>query len=512
MAVAFNYVPGDERVPLFYAEVNPGIPPYSGVSRTLLIGRKLAAGTAVVGKPVQLGGGDPTGQFGAGAMLTDMAVFARWRNQTGALWVLPVADPVGGVAASGTIAFAGAATAAGTFTRYVAGERYDTVVAYGDSAASVATNFAATLARGYSKYNRRMLAPVTAAAVTGTVTLTARHTGVEGNMIRIDAGLDGNELDVPGITADVTPIAGGQGIVDLGAALAGLGNMAFDWVAGPYNSPSQLAAATTFFADSGSGRWSPTIGLDGHYITAFDGNLSAQTVLGAGLNDRHQTVLGLQSYPHPLWSWVAALAGLVGFSKNLGRSLTEAIEIARPLQTVPLEGLRGPFDPSLRWALPDRDALYRNGISAVTFGADNVPVVDRVLTTYQTGPFGVADITFLGIESIAIAAYVKRYFKLQIVLRYPRAVLRDDNPRGLQGVATPDAIKGTIIHAYTDLSETAGVVENVALFSKYLIVERSADPNRVNCYLPVDVANQLIVVASNITIFPQLTDNNASLT
>ncbi len=511
MTVAFNNMPGDERVPLFYAEVNPGIPPYSGVSRTLLLARKLTAGSAPVGKAIILGGGDPTGLFGAGSMATDVAVFARYRNPTGALYVLPVADPVGGVAATGSIAITGAATSAGTLTRYLAGERYDVPVAYGDSAATVATNFAATVAKGYSKFNRRMLAPVTAAAATGTVTFTARHTGVEGNMIRIDAGLDGNEVEVPGLTIATTAISGGQGIVDIGAALAGLGNMAFDWIAGPYNQVQQLSAATTFLSDSGSGRWSPTVGLDGHYITANDGNLAAQTSLGATLNDRHQTILATQSYPHPLWSYVASLVGWIGFSKNLGRSLTEAIEIARPLQTLTLDGLRGPADPSNRWAIADRDALYRNGMSALTIGADGVPVIDRVLTTYQTGPFGVSDITFLGIETIAIAAYVKRYMKQQITLRYPRHVLRDDNPRGLQGVATPDAIRGTIIHAYTDLSEAAGVVENVALFSKYLIVERSSDPNRVNCYLPVDVANQLVVVASNVTIFPQLTDATASL-
>ena len=35
--VAFNNMPADIRVPLFYAEINAGTPPYSGTSATLLV-------------------------------------------------------------------------------------------------------------------------------------------------------------------------------------------------------------------------------------------------------------------------------------------------------------------------------------------------------------------------------------------------------------------------------------------------------------------------------------------
>lgn len=509
--VAFNNMPSDIRVPLFYAEVNAGVPPYSGISRTILLGRKLTGGSAAIGKAINLGSQDPNGLCGPGSMLADMAAYARWHNPTGAVWILPVADPVGATAATGTIAFSGTATSAGTLVRYVAGERYEIAVGNGDTAAAVATAFAAAVGRGYTKFNRRMLPTVTAGAATGTVTLTARHAGTEGNGIRIESGLDGNEIDPPGITATITAMSGGAGDVDLAAALAALGPMQFDWVASPYNSTTQLGIVRNFFSDAGSGRWSPTVGLDGHYITAYDGNLAAQTTLGGGLNDRHATVLGLNSYPAPVWCWVAALAGLVGFAKNLGAALTEAIEIARPMQTLQLQGLRPPKDIANQWGLADRQALYTSGISALTFGPDGTPTIDRVLTTYQQNAWGVADITFLGIESIATAAYVKRYLKQRITSTYPRCVLRNDNPNGIQGVATPDGIRGTAVAAYTELDQVAGIVENTALFAKYVIVERSSDPNRVNAYLPIDVANQLIVFAGNLTIFPQLNDQIAAL-
>lgn len=512
--VAFNNMPGDIRVPLFYAEINAGTPPYSGSSATLLVGRKLSAGSATVGVPVNIGSASPNALFGAGSMLADMALYARWHNPTGLIFALPVADPGGAVAATGKLSFSGTATASGTLVRYIAGERYEVGVAVGDTAVVVAAAMVAKVNKGYTRFNRAMSAPVTA-TVDGTnayqCDLAANHAGTEGNGIRIEAGLDGNETDPAGITTTITAMASGSGAVDIAAALANLGSQQFDWVvAGGYCTTTQLNAARDFFSDAGSGRWSPTVGLDGHYIVANDGNLSSQTTLGAARNDRHASILGTHNYPHPLWTWAAALGGVVGFSKNLGRALTEAVEIARPLQTLALQGLRPPKALGDQWGLADRDSLYRNGIGAVTFGADGLAHIDRIVTSYLTNLWAQPDITFLDIETIAIAAYVKRYIKLIITSTYPRHVLRDDNPRGLQGVATPEQIRATIIHAYTDLSETAGIVEKPRLFAKYLIVERSSDPNRVNAYLPVDVANQLRVFAANITIFAELNDAVAS--
>jgi phage tail sheath gpL-like len=511
MSVAFNNMPGDIRVPGAYFEINAGIPPYSGTSRTLLIGRKLAGGSAQLGIPINLGAGDPNALFGAGSMLAEMAIIARWHNPNGEIWALPVTDP-SGVAATGTIAITGTATAAGTLVRYIAGERYSVGVAVGDTAAVVAAALKAAIDKGYTKYNRAQLAPVTTSVATGTVTLTARHVGVEGNTIRVEAGLDGNEVDPAGLTVTIASatLTSGTGDVDLATALAALGDQPFDHIGGPYSSTAQLNAVRQFLSDSGSGRWSPTVGLYGHYFTTSSGNLSAQTTLGAGRNDPHVSILGLNNYPQAPWAWVAALTAVVGFSKNLGRSITEAVEIARPLQTLVLQGLRGPKNVSDQWKMADRDSLYRNGISAVVFRADGQAALDRVVTTYQTNAWGQADITLLDVETLYIAAYAARYFKQRILATYPRSVLKDDNPRSLQGVTTPAQIRATLIHAYREMYD-GGLAEKPELFAEYVIVERSADPNRVNAYIPFDVANQLRVFAANVTIFPELNDQIAAL-
>jgi len=511
--VAFNNMPGDIRVPLFYAEVNAGVPPYSGTSRLVLLGRKTAGGSATSMVPRNLGSADPNALFGAGSMLALMAAAARWHNPVGEIWVLPVADPSGTPeAASGSIAITGTAIASGTLVRYIAGERVQVTVAAGDTATVVGAALAAAVGKGFTRYGRTLGHPVTAANNAGTVTLTARHAGTEGNSIRIEAGLDGDEVDPPGLTVAIASptLTGGTGDVDMAAALAALGAEPFDWIAGPYASTAQLDAVRDFLSDSGSGRWSPTVGLDGHYLTYLDGNLSTLTAFGSGRNDRHVTIKGGLNSPTAPWQHAAVDGAITAFSKNLGRSIAEAVEIARPLHTLVKQGVRPPKASADQWKLADRDALYRNGIAADVVRADGQVAIERMVTTYRTNDWGQSDITFLDIETLAIAAYVKRYIKTRITSLYPRHVLKDENPTSQQGIVTPKQLRAAIIHAYGELYD-AGLVEKPDLFAQYLIVERSADPNRVNAYLPIDVANQFRVFAANITIFPELNDQIAAL-
>ena len=264
-----------------------------------------------------------------------------------------------------------------------------------------------------------------------------------------------------------------------------------------------------FLSDSGSGRWSPLVGLEGHYISSSEGNLSTLTTFGLTRNDRHVTLLGTNQFPQSRWCWVAALGGEIAFRKNLGRPLATAIEIARPMQTLVLEGLRPPKDAANIFAAPDRDSLLRNGISTVVFREDGQAACDRIITTYRTNDAGLPDTTFLDIEAIAIAAYVKRYMKNALLGTYPRHAMQEDNPGAIQGVVTPPQAKACVIHAYTELNR-AGVVRQVDLFAQYLIVQFDYDNDRANFYLPVSKAAALRVFAANITLFSNLTDQNAS--
>ncbi|RXF67687.1 phage tail sheath subtilisin-like domain-containing protein [Hansschlegelia zhihuaiae] len=502
MSIAFNQVPGDIRVPIFAAEINAGPPPYSSISRCLLIGR---ADEELV-EPLTLipiGSADPTTLFGKGTMLADMALFARQVMPLGELYAMAVPEGESATAAVGSITFSGTAKGRGTFSRYIAGEKYGVIVQEGDTAEAVAAKFRNAVNKGYSKFNRRMYAPVVAsldAEDAETVLLTAVHKGAEGNWIRIDRGLNDDPDGVKGVSASVVQPTGGLGGASVEDALAAIVAEPFDWIGSPWSSTGALDEVRDFMAD----RWSPLKALYGHYVTAQDGNLAALTAAGALRNDPHATIIGVYNCPHPRWSWVASVTARLAFSKNLGRELATAVEIARPMQTLVLPGLVGPknsvavFDPA------DRDSLLRNGISTWVVRPDGQVALDRVITTYRVNDADLLDTTFLDVESIAIAAYVSRYMRNKLLGQYPRHVMREDNPNGIQGVVTPAQAKACVIHAYEDLAG-AGIVRQEDEFAQYLLVEFDYGQDRANFYLPVAKAAALRVFAVNITMFTNLT-------
>lgn len=505
MVVAFNAIPGGLKVPLFYGEFNALGSPYSGSSRQVLAGHKLSSGIAPVGSLINIGGSDPRLLFGSGSMLCDMALYAREMDPVGEIYALVIAEPTSPTAASGTVAFSGTATSAGTMARWIAGELVSIAYAAGDTAATLAARFAAAINAGYVKFNRAVLFPVTTSVSTGTVTLTARHGGALGNSIRIDTDLDQGFTDPAGITiTHGGALTSGAGVVDFAVALALLGSAPAEWIAAPFVTSTQLDAARAFLADTGSGRWAPLQQMHGHYTTIMDDTLSNLTTFGNGRNDRHTTIVGVRNAPHPPWCWAAAVNGALGFSKNLARPITEAVEIARPLQTIVLSGLRAPKAQTDRWSVPDRQSLYSNGIAACVVRADGQVAIDRLVTTEQKNAFNQPDATFLDVETLAQSAYVGRYMRNVVETNFPRHVLKDDNPRNLQGVVTPKAARDVIIHAYGELCDIAGICEGKDRFARDLIVERSSDPNRLNAYLPVDTANQLRVFAANIAVSTQI--------
>ncbi len=467
----------------------------------------MLSGGSASGTLVPLGGSNPTDLFGFGSMLAEQALQARRNYPLGAIFALVLPEPSGGASATGTITVGGPATNAGTLNLYIIGEPVSVPVLLGDTASTIAANIAAAINAGYTKFSMKMGFPVIASAASAVVTLTARHKGTSGNGIRMETGLvpDGGLPSGVTLTFSGATLSGGAGDVDAAAALALLGDAPAEYIASPFSTVNQLNAVKAFLSNAGSGRWSPTVMKDGHYFAPVSGSLSSITAFGAARNDPHVTLLGLRNQPGSPWGLIAAYGAMFAASKDLGRPITEAVEISRPMQGLTLEGFLPPSNPSDSWSRADREALYSSGIAALVQGPGGDMQMERVVTTYQTNAYGTPDATFLDAETLAQGAYIRRYFRQRIESLYPRHVLMDENPRGLQGVATVRDIRASTIHVYNELCD-GGICENRELFAKYLIVERSANPNRVNAYLPSDVANQLRVFAANITLFTQMSD------
>ena len=504
MTVAFNRTQSNLRVPFFYGEVNAGTNYYEGNSLLLLVGQLLASGTATAGKPVLLDH-VPSDLFGAGSMLVDMYAFAQAANSTGEIWALPLADPAG---AKATATFTLTAPGVdGTLVVYVCGQKLQVDVLASDTPVIMAENVADAINAGYTTVSGLTLNfPLTAvaSATSGVVTCTANHAGALGNTLSIDDDLVGDEGPfVANITIANFGSGGaltvGTGTPSLDAALAALGSTHYDWIAGPYADISSLDATREFLSDTG-GRWDPMQQIYGHYLTVNFGMLSAQTTLGLARNDQHATVMGIANSPTPPWCWAASIGGIVQLHKNLGSDIGDASEISRPLQTLVLPNVLPPKSTADQWDINERQVLYFDGISGFTVARDGTVAIDRLLTTYQTNVFGQNDTTWLDVDTIAQCVYALRFINQYMTQKHPRDALTDDNPNALQGFTTTKDLKADIIHAYAALV-TGGVMKNLALFSRNVVVEQAGDPDRVNAYLPLDVVNQLRVFAANATVF-----------
>ena len=485
MTVSFNTIPSGIRVPLFYAEMdNSAAYTPSDSQKSLLIGQMLDGGTASAGVPVVVSTSAMAKKlFGRGSMLARMVEAYRKVDSFGQLVCIPLADGLDAGSASGKVEFTGSALEAGTISLYVGGERVQVPVAEGDAAAKVAQALgdAITLAKDL---------PVTAGSSEGACTINARHKGTVGNGIQIGVNLRGlinGEALPAGLSAKVTPMAGGTADPDVAVAIAAMGDVDYDFIACPYSDAAVLDAFQTEMNDT-SGRWSPYRMQFGHVYTARRGDVNALKTFGSVRNDQHMTIVGVEpampvSAEEVLAAYVARTAVFI------------IADPARPTQTGVLTDVMASPAGS-RFVQNERQTLLENGIATLATVSGTV-MIERAVTTYQKNAYGDPDASYLDSETLHTSAYVIRQLKGLITSKYGRHKLANDGTRfgAGQAIVTPSVIRGELIALYRRL-ELEGIVENSDLFKKYLIVERNMNnPNRIDVLFPPDYVNQLRIFA-----------------
>ena len=484
MSISFNNIPANVRVPLFYAEVDNSQAGYfSQQNRTLLIGQKLAAGTAAASVPVLVSKTDEARElFGMGSMLARMHEVYRLNDSFGEVWCLPIVDPAG-AAATATLTLTGPATKAGVLNLYVGAQKVPVAVAAADTATAMAAAVAAAV-------NADTSLPVTAAAVLGVVTFTARHVGLLGNDILLQLNFRGNaggESTPAGVAGVFVAMAGGAGTAVLAAGLAAMGDEEFDFIILPYSDSDTLDAIKTLLNDT-TGRWAWNRQIYGHAYTAKRGAFAALQAAGVLRNDQHATIAGFEAaVPNPVWEYATAYGARNAVFIN--------VDPARPTQTGELLGIL-PAPGALRFIQSERQTLLSSGIATSYVGGSAVRV-ERAITSYQKNVWNQADPSYLDSETMHQLAYIIRHLRSRITNKYPRHKLADDGTRfgAGQAIVTPSVIRGELAAEYAELEEL-GMVETAKAFAANLIVERNAtDPNRLDVLLPPDLVNQLRVFA-----------------
>src|SRR5665213_2033672 len=480
--ISFNQVPVSGRVPFAYVEFDssqaqqgPTIQPY----KLLVLGMKIAAGTAVADVPVKVTSyAQAKALFGDGSMIQGQLKQIFNNNKSTEVTVIPQSADSAGVVAAGKLSFTGPATAAGTLSLLIAGQKITVGVASGDTATAIATAVQAALALVTEL-------PVSA-AIDGTntyeVDLTAKAKGLYGNGIDVRHSYYDGESLPGGVGLTITAMASGTTAPSLANAINAMGEVQYNAIAFGYNDATSLSAIEAELLD----RWGPVRQNDGIAFTAKDASQGTLATFGQTRNSKHVSCPGIYNCPTPFYEIGAGTAAVAAYYAQ--------IDPARPFQTLPIIGILPPAEID-RFSLQERDLLLHDGIATLKVNADGQVCIERLITMYQLNSAGSADVAYLDCNTLFTLSYLRYDFRNMLATKYPRHKLANDGTRygAGQAIITPKVGRAEAISKFRDW-EDLGLVEGADQFKRDLIVERSVtDVNRLDFYLPPNLINQLIV-------------------
>lgn len=498
MAVSFNYIPSNIRVPLFYAEIDNSMANTATANKkSLLIGQSIGS-NAIAGKPYLISTATQAKEkFGRGSPLALMVEAYRNQDTAGELWCLPMS--VSGVSASGKITLAGTALSSGTIALYIGSVKVPVTVAAGDTDTDVAQ---AVIEAITSNKDLPVSATLDTDGENKVVKVTAKQTGTYGNDIPLCLNLKGyagGEEDVSGITVSLTALSSGTGDIKYDEAFEAIKADTFAYI-GIQSCDATILDACKDEMQDATGRWAYSRMQYGHVFGVKKDTAENLVTFGKTRNDQHVSVFGIEAkHPEPVFVLAGAITGAAAVC------LTN--DPARPLQTRELVSITAP-EMENKFGFNEQNTLLHNGIATLYDNAGTV-MIQRAITTYQTNKFGDADNSYLDVTTLFTLAEVITSLKTAITSKYARHKLASDgtNFGPGQAIVTPAIIRSELIAQYKAL-ERRGLVENASLFAKYLIVERNAeDPNRVDVLLPPDLVNQLRIFALQAQFRLQYSEN-----
>lgn len=480
MSILFETIPSNLLVPGVYTETNknraasqtPALP-----KRAVVLGHRLSGGVVAAGTPFRVfNESDAEYGAGAGSYLAESLIAFKKVNPYCELWGIGVADDGAAVAATGTFAFTGTATAAGTLVAYVGPYwqgsalrgRYTVAVTVGMTAAQLATALTAAVQADPYRVG-------SAGISTATVTITARNAGLNGNAISLSLShFDGERLPA-GLACVVTGMASGATNPSVSAAIAALGDQHTTHIVLPWHDATSLTAIET----EARRRWGGTVQRETHVFTGAVGSLATLTTLGDGRNSEFVSVLGVGLSPTPPWIAAAQLAAVDAAQADPSLAL-RGLEL--PCMVAP--GAGSEFDGD------DRQALLADGITTYTIDSAGKCYVERIVTTYQEDANGNADATFRD-RQVTGTLFALRYdWRTYFGAKYPRHKHAADGTLYDPGlpIVTPSTVAAEFAgRARTVWAQQQGWIEDPEQFLADILIERTEDgmdmvgvPNLIN--------------------------------
>lgn len=478
----------------FQAQQPGGVEP----QRALLIGQKLAAGTATADILVRILDANAAVQlFGRASHLERMARAFIAINPYMELWALPLAD--GAVdQATGTLTFGGAATADGKISLYIAGKLIEVEVVSGQAAAAIATAVNAAILADLDL-------PVTPTDnLAGVLTLTARHKGTIGNRIPVIAnllGIAGGQQLPAGVTLSITLMGGAiPGGLDpsITTAITNLGDLPFRYIVAPYhpNTSSTLLDALTTEMER---RADPLVAAYGHVFTAVDGTSGDLATWGNAQNDRYRTCFGIKLCPTPVYE-IAAIA-----AATIARSVSD--DPARPVHNRKLTGVMAPTEGA-RFTEAELNLALYDGITPLRVDQAGAVRLCPWYTTYQKNDAGGTDWSYASGHILATLFRIAEDVVSDLESAYPQYKLVSDDTKITSGqyATQPRGIRGRLAALGRKWAHDIWIQDPDEFVARLQVSVDPSDANRVLVTAEPALAGQLTgfdVVVGFFTQYPQ---------
>lgn len=484
MTVAFDTIPSNILVPGNYTESNSRRAASGATDlpkRVYLVGQRLATGATAAGVPFRIfSESDGDKNAGIGSMLGDMARVAKAKNRFVELWGIGLADGGSAVAATGSLAFTGPATATGVLYVYVGHYwangtlrgRYAVKVTKDDSASVIATAVSAAITADPYRL-------VTATPTTGTIAVAARYPGISGNSIMLAHSFYDGESMPAGVGLTITQMTSGAVNPTLSTAIAAMGDKHFTHIAQPWTDATNMTAMETELTR----RWGGTVQRELYHFSALGGNggtLSACTTLGGARNSELSSIMGYGLSPTPPWI-VAAEAAVA----DAGMDHPGAPVKGQRLFSVvaPKQGTEFQQD--------DREAILASGISTVQYNGSGECHMERLVSTNKTDANGTAQTIFRDRQVAGLLFALRHDWRTYIGAKYPDFMHAADGTPYAPGIkiVTPSTMRAEFeMRARKTWAYERGWIEDVEQFVADIYTERVTDgfdsivaPNLVNC-------------------------------
>jgi len=451
---------------------------------------------------------------------TDIALKVVTNDGSSQMWVSSVIityySHASAVAAAGAVVFSGTATAAGTLTVSVGSKgnistlqhAYSLPVAIGDTATDIGADLVAAITADTT-------APVTSVNTTGSVALTAVHTGTEGNFISLSI-----EGTVAGLTYTLTGMTGGATNPILTTLFDVVGDTRYQSVVYPdyvretakafldarFNVDKKILDGVGFscMRDTATNIAS-SVAADNSQSIAVIANKLINTpsafYVGAGIFEIN-TIIASQiaairalrlTDGTSISQYVSATYG----SKDAfgGMHIASLPYFNTIIPTLPLENTGKCFT--------DDELASLTAAGAITIGnniANTSIIMGTTVTTYKTDVSGDADTSFQFLEYVDTEVTCREYFYVNLRERFANSRLTDGAVKLGYNMANEQVIASELTGLYVDLA-------NVALTKIGIDPQTGIDwlaYFKQNLLITLDLATGLATVSMLLPIVTQL--------